>query len=191
MKYSVYLNNGNENLGVSEKTITVNEVCETISVKFLSEECHHENPLVPVQVIESVLTNFGRTAARLMAEGFALQFKDGNDVLMRIYPDIHIKGGNINLARAQELDPEVTELTLENAGDLVSKAGVTVRAKAECESKFTDLLMKQDFSIQRKDVVEKAKVMKKDSTETPSGNGDNSNTNPTNPTTNTGDEMEP
>ncbi len=32
-----------------------------------------------------------------MAMGFAIQFKNGQDVLMRIYPDVHLKGGNINL----------------------------------------------------------------------------------------------
>ena len=31
---------------------------------------------------------------------------------MRLYADIHIKGGNINLARAKELDPSVTEITV-------------------------------------------------------------------------------
>ena len=186
--YKVYVNNGVEAFGTEGKTITVNEDVRTIGGKFLAEECHHENPLVPVQVIASVLENFSKTAARLMGEGFALQFKNGEDVMMRIYPDVHIKGGNINLQRAQELDPTVTEITTENAGDLVSKAGITVRAYAECEKKFTDMLLAESTGINRKEIVEKAKVMKKDSTETPSGN---ENTNPTNPTTNSGDEMEP
>ena len=61
-----------------------------------------------------------------MAMGYAVVLKNGNDAALRIYPDIHIKGGNINLARAKELDPTVTDLTLENAGDLATKAGVTV-----------------------------------------------------------------
>lgn len=58
----------------------------------------------------------------------------------------------INLKRAKELDPTVTDLTTDNAGDLVSKAGLTVRAKAECESKFTELLTKQDITLSRKEV---------------------------------------
>ena len=33
-----------------------------------------------------------------MAMGFAIQFKNGQDVLMRIYPDVHLKGGNIRSA---------------------------------------------------------------------------------------------
>ena len=45
-----------------------------------------------------------------MAMGFAIQFKNGQDVLMRIYPDVHLKGGNINLERAKQLNPEVTEM---------------------------------------------------------------------------------
>ncbi|MBR0540449.1 MAG: hypothetical protein IJK36_09555 [Bacteroidales bacterium] len=105
--------------------------------------------------------------------GFAIQLKNGNDVAMRFYPDIHVKGGNINLARARELDPTVAELTLENAGALVDKAGVTVRAKAECEQKFTDLLLSMGASVQRKEVVEKAKVTRTDGSApiTPTGSG--------------------
>ena len=38
-----------------------------------------------------------------MAMGFAIQFKNGQDVLMRIYPDVHLKGGNINLNERYEL----------------------------------------------------------------------------------------
>ena len=173
MKYSVCLNNGNENLGITEKTITANEIVETVDEKALAREIVHENPLIPEQVATAVLQNFCKDAANLMSMGFAIQLKNGNDVALRIYPDIHVKGGNINLARAQELDPTVTELTLENAGDLVSKAGVTVRARAESEQKFTDLLLSIGASVTRKEVVEKAKVMRKDNQggTTPSGGG--------------------
>ena len=172
MKYSVFLNLGNEYIGANEKTITVNEVVETADEQALAREIAHENPLIPEQVAAAVLQNFCKAAANLMSMGFAIQLKNGKDVAMRIYPDIHVKGGNINLALAKELDPSVTELTLENAGELVSKAGVTVRAKAECEQKFTDLLLSIGASVQRKDVVEKAKVARANgegSSETPGG----------------------
>ncbi len=172
MKYSVFLNLGNEYIGANEKTITVNEVVETADEQALARKIAHENPLIPEQVAAAVLQNFCKAAANLMSMGFAIQLKNGKDVAMRIYPDIHVKGGNINLARAKELDPSVTELTLENAGELVSKAGVTVRAKAECEQKFTDLLLSIGASVQRKDVVEKAKVARANgegSSETPGG----------------------
>ena len=171
MKYNVYLNHGNENIGVNENTITVNEVVETVGEIALAREINHENMLIPVQVAKSVLENFCKAAANLMSMGYAIQLKNGEDAALRIYPDIHVKGGNINLARAKELDPTVTELTMENAGDLVTKAGVTVRAKAECEQKFTELLLSIGEGITRKDVVEKAKVLRKegsgDSTDTP------------------------
>ena len=157
----------------------MNEVVQTADIKALAREIHHENMLIPEQVAESVLQNFAKAAANLMSQGFAIQFKSGEDVLMRLYPDIHIKGGNINLKRAQELMPGTTEITTENAGELVSRAGVSVRAYAECEKKFTDLLMAESSGLQRKDVIEKARVMKTDGTgtitPTPTpGGGDNS-----------------
>jgi len=160
IQYNVQLNQGNEALG-SGKTITANEVLLTCDQKALAREIHHQNPLIPEQVAESVLENFGKAASELMAMGFAIQFKNGEDVLMRIYPDIHLKGGNINLERAKQLDPTVTDLTLENAGELVNLAGgVTIRARAEVEQKFTDMLLAEGASVERKAVIEKAYVSK-------------------------------
>lgn len=159
--YNICINNGVEAFGTEGKTITVNEVLQTADIKALAREIHHENMLIPEQVAESVLQNFAKAAVNLMSQGFAIQFMSGNDVVMRVYPDMHVKGGNINLTRAKELIPGTTEITAENAGELVSRAGVTVRAKAECEQKFTEMLMAESSGIQRKDIVEKARVERK------------------------------
>ena len=172
IKYEICLNNGNEAFGTG-KTITANEVVETVDEKALAREIHHLNALIPEQVAESVLANFCQAAAQLMAMGYAVVLKNGNDAALRIYPDIHIKGNNINLARAKELDPTVTDLTLENAGDLATKAGVTVRAKAECEQKMTELLLAQGASVERKGVVEKAYVARKENQGQGGDNGGN------------------
>lgn len=179
IQYKVCLNNGIEAFGIDQKTITANEEVQTCDEGALAREIAHENPLIPEQVAKAVLENFCKAAAQLMSMGFAIQLKNGKDAALRIYPDVHVKGGNINLARAQELDPTVTELTLENAGDLVTRAGVTVRAKAECEKKFTELLLSMGAGVQRKEVVEKAKVMMNgnndDDNNTPGGNNGGSN----------------
>ena len=169
IKYQAVLNQGVEAFQTG-KTITANEVVETVDENALAREIHHLNALIPEQVAASVLQNFCQAAAQLMAMGYAVVLKNGNDAAIRIYPDIHIKGGNINLARAKELDPTVTDLTKENAGDLVTKAGVTVRAKAECEKKMTDLLLGAGISLERKEVVERAYVARKSGT-TDSGEG--------------------
>jgi hypothetical protein len=80
---------------------------------------------------------------------------------MRIYPDVHLKGGNINLDRAKQLNPDVTELTLENAGELATQVGVKVRVRCEAEQKFTDMLDTEGYSVERKGVKEMAYVAKK------------------------------
>lgn len=111
-----------------------------------------------------------------MSQGFAIQFKNGQDVMMRIYPDIHIKGGNINLAKAKEPMPnEVTDETsmIANAGELVNKAGVVVRAYTECQKKFTDLLLAETSSIQRSKIVERAKINLNNNTGTSDNSGNN------------------
>lgn len=169
IKFQAVLNQGVEAFG-SGKSISAQEFVETVDEQALAREIHHLNPLIPEQVAASVLQNFCQAAAQLMAMGYAVVLKNGNDAAIRIYPDIHIKGGNINLARAKELDPTVTDLTKENAGDLVTKAGVTVRAKAECEKKMTDLLLGMNISLERKEVVERAYVARKENQGT-GGNG--------------------
>lgn len=175
IQYEVQLNQGNEALQTG-KTITANEVLLTCDEKALAREIHHQNSLIPEDVAASVLGYFGKAAAQLMAMGFAIQFKQGQDVLMRIYPDVHLKGGNINLERARELNPEVTDLTLENAGELATQVGVKVRVRCETEAKFTELLQSEGISVERKAVKEVAYVAKKgsdggDSGEQTGGNG--------------------
>ena len=140
---------GNEALG-TERTITANESLRTCDMKALAREIHHQNALIPEQVAEAVLENFCKAAVEKMAEGFAITLNSDQDVAIRIFPDIHVKGGNINLARAKELDPTITELTAENAGELIDKAGgVTVRVRATCMQKFTDLLEKEEYQLKR------------------------------------------
>ena len=163
--YKGQLNMGNEALK-SEKTITANEVLRTCDTKALAREISHQNALIPEQVAAAVLENFCKAAAEKMAEGFAIQLNAGDEVAIRIFPDIHIKGGNINLARAKELDPTVTELTAENAGSLIDKAGgVTVRVRSTCMQKFTDLLDAEGIQVKRVGIETKAYVAK-------TGNGD-------------------
>lgn len=157
IKYQVSLNKGVEAFGTGP-TITANEIVDTADASALAREIHHLNSLIPEQVAEAVLQNFCEAAANLMAMGYAVVLRSGADAAIRIYPDVHVKGGNINLDRAKQLIPGTVALSLDNAGELVTKAGVTVRAKAECEVKFNDLLTKAEARLERKEVVEKAFV---------------------------------
>ena len=159
IEYKGQLNMGNEAFG-TEKTITANESLRTCDTKALAREiAHASHDLIPEQVAAMVLENFCKAAAEKMAEGFAIQLNNGQDVAIRIFPDIHVKGGNINLARAKELDPTVTELTAENAGDLIDRAGgVTCRVRATCMQKFTDLLDKEEYQVKRTGIEVKAYV---------------------------------
>jgi len=180
IEYKGQLNMGNEALG-TEKTITANEVLRTCDTKALAREISHaSHDLIPEQVANMVLENFCKAAVEKMTEGFAIQLNAGNDVAIRIFPDIHIKGGNINLARAKELDPTVTELTAENAGDLIDKAGgVTVRVRSTCMQKFTDLLEKAEYQVKRVGIETKAYIERTnseggdDEPETPANGDDN------------------
>lgn len=171
IKYQVSLNKGVEAFGTGP-TITANEIVDTADASALAREIHHLNSLIPEQVAEAVLQNFCEAAANLMAMGYAVVLRSGADAAIRIYPDVHVKGGNINLDRAKQLIPGTVALSLDNAGELVSKAGVTVRAKAECEVKFNDLLTKAEARLERKEVVEKAFVKRAGASDNEPGGSD-------------------
>lgn len=174
MKYKVSLNLGNAALG-SGKSITVNEELETVGEKTLAREIVHHNALIPQQVCEDVLENFCKAACELMAQGYAIVLKSDGDAAIRIYPDIHVNGGSINLERAKQLDPTVTDLTTENALELVQKAGgVTVRARAEVEQKLTDMLLAESEGVTCKGVIEKAYVERVNGESADDENGDDS-----------------
>ena len=173
IKYQVSLNKGVEAFGTGP-SITANEIVDTADASALAREIHHLNSLIPEQVAEAVLQNFCEAAANLMAMGYAVVLRSGADAAIRIYPDVHVKGGNINLDRAKQLIPGTVALSLDNAGELVTKAGVTVRAKAECEAKFTDLLTKAEARLERKEVVEKAFVKRANASDDSAGGSDSS-----------------
>ena len=173
IKYQVSLNKGVEAFGTGP-TITANEIVDTADASALAREIHHLNSLIPEQVAEAVLQNFCEAASNLMAMGYAVVLRSGADAAIRIYPDVHVKGGNINLDRAKQLIPGTVALSLDNAGELVTKAGVTVRAKAECEPKFNDLLTKAEARLERKEVVEKAFVKRANASDNEGGGSDSS-----------------
>ena len=140
IKYDVKLNNGVEAFGTTEKTLTACEHVENVDAKFMAHHMHLHNPLIPEDVATAVLNAFCESAAELMGQGHAVVLTSKGKAALRLYPDIHVKGGNINLARAQELMEGVTELSLDNASELVQRAGLTLRAKAECEPAMGVLL---------------------------------------------------
>ena len=169
--YKVKLNNGNENIGAAEKTITVQEVVKTATNKDIAREVFLLNPLIPEQVTLSVLENFCRAAANLMAMGHAVILQSQGRAALRIYPDIKLNGRNITLARAQQLDNTITDLTEDNAGDLVARVGVRVRARAVCEPAMTKLLQAAGVSTQKKDTINIPKILRANNNGGNSGGG--------------------
>lgn len=181
INYKGQLNEGNAALG-TEKTITANEDIRTCDLKALAREINHQNALIPEDVAASVLGYFCKAAVQKMAEGFAVQLTSGSDVAIRIFPDVHIKGGNINLARAKQLDPSITKLTEDVVAPLIDKAGVQVRVRATCMQKFTDLLESEGYQLSRTGVETKAYVDRKGT------DPDEAYTRPTDPSTGSGTE---
>lgn len=175
----ISINNGNEAFGVTGKTITVNEQPKSVSLDFVAEELHHRMPLVPADVISQVLVGFQDVAARMMAEGFAIQGTNAKgDVLLRYYTDARLKCQNINLAKAKELMPnDVTDeaTMVEHAGELVALAGVQLRPYVEVQKKFHELLEDYKPKYEVKGIKEVPYVAKGGNTE---GGGNNEGENP-------------
>ncbi len=160
LKFNVCLNQGNEALNTG-KSITANEVCEVADNGFVAHHVQlHTHGLITEDIAKIVLDNFCETVAELVGQGYAVQLCKGGDVMLRIYPDIHLNGDNINLGRAQQLDPTVTDLTLENAGDLAARVGVTVRPRAAVTAKFAALLDQKKAAVERVAVIERPFVQR-------------------------------
>ena len=160
LKFNVCLNQGNEALNTG-KSITANEVCEVADNGFVAHHVQlHTHGLITEDIAKIVLDNFCETVAELVGQGYAVQLCKGGDVMLRIYPDIHLNGDNINLGRAQQLDPSVTDLTLENAGDLAARVGVTVRPRAAVTAKFAALLDQKKAAVERAAVIERPYVQR-------------------------------
>lgn len=179
IEYKGQINLPNANLGITERTITANEDCRTCDTKALAREIHHQNQLIPEDVAESVLKYFCKASVEKMSEGFAIQLKNDDDVAMRIFPDIHLKGGNINLKRAKELteNASLTEQQMvDMAGELIDKVGVTVSVRAVAQRKFTELLEKEKYQLKRTGIVTKTATASdiEDGGEQGDGNGSGS-----------------
>jgi uncharacterized membrane protein YgcG len=172
--YDIFINNGVEAFGTDSKTITVNENTRRVDEKALAREVSHENPLVTEPVAEAVIHSEAKAWVNFLAQGNVIQIKAGNDVIMRLYADVKVKGGSINLARARELMPEEVHTEqdmVDHAAELVARAGLEIRAHAEVEQKFTDLVRAAYGGTERIAILERPRLMRKDSTgtETPGG----------------------
>jgi len=189
IKYNVKLHNGNEAFGINEKSISACEVVENVDAKFLAHHMHLHNPLIPEDVATAVLNAFCESAAELMGQGHAVVLTSKGKAALRLYPDVHVKGGNINLARAQELMPEVTELSLDNATELVQRAGLTLRAKAECEPAMGVLLDQSKSGLTLNSVVDVPYVQRTATTADPADTtGTNTGNQGNNPNPGSGDD---
>lgn len=185
--YVGQINLPNENFGITEKTITANEVVKTCDLKALAKEIAHQNhDIITPAIAEMVIGSFCKATVEKMTEGFAIQLMNGNDVAMRIFPDLHINGGNINLKRAKELDPTIQteEDMVAKAGELIDKAGVKVSVRAVVQSKFTELLDHEGYQVHRTGIVEKS--FTKADANSGTGSGDNQGGNNLNPGENDG-----
>lgn len=182
IKYNLQINNGVEAFGTTGKTISANEVVDTCDASELAREIAHHAEVVSERTAKYVLDNILAAVVQKMSEGKAVVLTLDGKAALRIYPDIHIKGGNINLTRAKELDPEVTDITLDNISGIVAKAGgVTLRAKAEVEKPLTDALKKQEVSLHLNEKKEMPRLNRTEGSGTPGsgnqgGNGDDDNT---------------
>lgn len=173
----ISINNGNEAFGTNGKTLTVNELPKEVSLDFVAEELHHKMRHLEKEDITMVLSRFLDVAARMMAEGFGIQYTNSKEaIMMRLYTDARIDGQNINLARAKELMPDVihTEQDMvDHAGELVALAGIKLRPYVEVQKKFHELLAEYKPKYNVKDIKEVAYIPKKDAEQGGQGSGDN------------------
>lgn len=164
LKYNLYFNHGNEALQTSE-TITANEAPEEMTQAQLAREIHHRNSLIPLDVAETVLSYFCDTVAQAMGEGKCVNLCKDGEVFLHLYADLHLSK-TFNLEEARRRGFQGNVLT-EDAAALITPSDIVIKAKAETEQKFTDLVRRYNDGIKRLDLITVDKIMKKTSTTTP------------------------
>ena len=172
----ISINNGNEAFGTSGKTITVNEQPKEVSLDFVAEELHHKMRHLEKEDITMVMERFLDVAARMMAEGFGIQYTNTKEaVMMRLYTDarLDLPTKSINLAKARELMPGVVTDEQSHAVELVSLVGVKLRPYVEVQTKFHELLADYKPKYQVKGIVERAYVERKDNDNDNANENDN------------------
>ena len=150
MKYKLQINAANAAIG-SSCTVTANEVVEPLSSKELAREIHHANALIPEDVARSVIDNFAEVAAQKMAQGYSIHLKKGDDVMLRIYADIHL-ADTFDLAKLRSRGYTGSEIT-EEAFKYIYASDLTVRARAEAEKKFTKLITDEEVGFHRTNIT--------------------------------------
>lgn len=187
---NIYVNQGVEAFGTTGRTLTVNEQPKEVSLEFVAEELHHKMRHLEQDDITMVLSRFLDVAARMMAEGFGIQYTNTKEaVMMRLYTDarLDLPTKSINLQKAQELMPDVVHTEqdmVDHAGELVAMVGVRLRPYVEVKQKFHELLADYKPKYQVKDTVERPYVEKKD------GSGSDSDDNGGSDDNNGGDSLE-
>ena len=165
--YNVLINNGNENIGAEGQTITLQEQLTPAGNTEVARQITHQNSLIPISLSELMVEYTLKGILELLALGHVVQLKIGNNVMLRIWPDVKPVGGdNINLARAQEKDPTITEFTVENAGRIVDLFGVNLKVQAEVQVKLSEMLRDLKPEVCRDKVINRPKVTRTESNTT-------------------------
>lgn len=162
--YNVNINNGNENLGFEGQTITLQEILTPVGNIDIARQINHQNPLIPQSLAETIVEYTIKGIAELLALGHVVQLNVGGSVMLRLWPDVKPKGcDSINLTRAQEKDPTITEFTVENASEILDLFGVTVKVNSEVQSKFSELLRDLKPELKRQKIINRPKVTRTES----------------------------
>ena len=175
--YNGQINLPNPNFGTTEKTITANEVVRTCDTRALAKEVVHETDgIVSAGTAELIINSFCRAMVSKMTEGFAIQMLNDGEVMMRVFPDLHLNTptGNVNLTVARRVlgDPELTEAQMvERAGEIIDRVGVKVSVRAVAQGKFTELLKKEGFQTKRIGIVTAAAAGQSDGSGSDAGDG--------------------
>ena len=100
IEYDIKINEGNDVLGMG-KTITLKKSIKKTSDQFLMQSIYYKNRLIPQQVVEDVLDSWFAAAIDQLENGCSVSLKYKGNTMIRISPEVCIKGGNINLKRAK------------------------------------------------------------------------------------------
>ena len=180
LPYIGKLNQGNEALNLGQSYSVEEKPIGTASNKQIAEHVHMLNGLIPTDVAEAVLNVLGDVYIHFMAQGYRVPFAGRGYTLGSLYADVKLKK-NVTLADVQAIDQTVASLTLQDFDKYVKPSDIVVRAKFETEDKFNDRLRGELEGIERAEIVDVPRILRKENQGgNGGGNGGNNGGNPNN-----------
>ena len=150
--YIIKVNRGVKSLGTGESLTVEKEHMPTATMEDIASHMSLSNPLIPKESVQMYASEYEKTLLYFLSLGYKVPlFGSYGKSLATMEANVKLKD---TMTLIQAKHPEITELTLENAKDLVDAKDIYVYVTIEAEKKLNEGLREKMEGLTRVDVKE-------------------------------------